>query len=894
MRVFSEESYKQAFAESLADNKFGNFNKCFEIFDRHLNTYRYTKNELTTPIDIRIEINDACNMDKIIEPQRIIHNVLKRCNLTLHSNVYKLGSMTMQSLVDDVLAIRKYRSECDAVSIETFKLWFPGVDPSHFFTLHTDRDFIYNQHGLRLLINRYLRKHEPIQYCMFRIAKILSNNIKFTPRTHHNIWRLMYTLVSCGFLQVSSILADSDKADERIIPGEACRLMVATKQYNREFIKQVEAISTTISLGVGVGLGVSTVPLNGTKENGQIHGGFRSMVKRFDSCNLLSIYERKPKIALYLNIHNDTILETLDLRHPAKEHVENVFFGILINDYFMTCVREKTDWYLFPGNVTYDGKYLCDFYGEQYIDLYHKFVEAKLYTKQLRAEELMDKILTALAETGSPYIIWDDNVNKFNNHKHLGKVKTLNLCAEITNYASDVEDSSCKLISCNFGMCKDFIEIQYMLYACLSQIDENFEKTCSQFENMSVQCKFAYMLGYMGTFALNNLMGVDCKKREIGISPMGVYDMAAMNYFDAKDIIGQVSEAMYLGAISSSCKFSSVFNVKCDRYINSPFSNGEPQWKLRNLKTHIQWPEQIFDNMRKGMANSMLTAQAPTATTSMLCGVTESVTLPLDVYTTKESENGRNGMITYGLMYRLLLDSKNFSQPDNSFDQQLAMYLRSAPYIDQSQSTMFNIELTKQNIFNILRQTYIGKLKTAIYYILPKTINPTLSIVRPTNNFEDHYKSKMSDKVATTSNTICSPKMAILNAHNAIVDPTNVVDPTNETTHNNALTTNPSGYASIYSTDSEDEDYDFYFKRMNQYIDSLQTTSPSDESIAESITESVAESNTESIAYSVPSIDGSKNEYDTNDSFIDGMYKLIHFNVHANIYIFFIYIFVLY
>lgn len=96
----------------------------------------------------------------------------------------------------------------------------------------------------------------------------------------------------------------------------------------------------------------------------------------------------------------------------------------------------------------------------------------------------------------------------------------------------------------------------------------------------------------------------------------------------------------------------------------------------------------------------------------------------------KESENGRDKCIIYGIMYRSLQNDRLFPIENNSVDAQLAMYTESVPYVDHSQSTMFTLDLDTQAIFDLLVKTYRAKLKTAIYYVLFKQRHPTLNSVR--------------------------------------------------------------------------------------------------------------------------------------------------------------------
>lgn len=648
-------------------------------------------------------------------------------------------AQAVNMLKTDLLEAADCRRNSDRLDMESFGKWFPtAAQPDAMFAwLQPDRDFVYNAHGLRLLRNRYLRPNEPIQYCMLRLAKL------FAPTDDLRTLRLMYEVLSCGFMHTSSILADADQADSKIVPGEACRLLVANPNYNREFVNQVNEVCNLISLGVGVGMSATTVPLMGKTQNGQIRTGFRSFAKKLDSCNYLTIYERRPKIAIYIEMHNDTIYEAFELRNPLRTHLDNVFVGVMVSDYFIECYENDADWYLFPGDARLEGRTLCEFSGAEYARMYKRFVAAGLYSKVVHSAALLDDLVTCIAETGSPYVVWSDYVNRFSNHRHLGKIKTLNLCAEITNFASVEQSSSCTLMSINHATFRDFPDTLALVYAYVRELS-TFDDATDDDDNGAAYCgldeyagddvgsemaRYAYALGFIGTLALNNFMGTERKHRELGVSPLGVYDMALIGDVDPIKMIANVSEAMYKGCVHASCRFSRQHDVQCAYYSGSPFQQGVPQWLLRELPPSSDWTI-TRRLMTGGMANSQLTAQAPTATTSMLVGVAESVTLPMSVLMSRESENGRNDLLCYGLFYKLMAEPDADIDLANDIDRQILMYKRSAPFVDQSQSTMFSLVMSRQNILNLIMDTYHAQLKTSIYYTLPKQINNTLTIVR--------------------------------------------------------------------------------------------------------------------------------------------------------------------
>lgn len=648
---------------------------------------------------------------------------------------YCRNEEVLSTLIEDVRAVRRYREahtqDGDRIRIEHLRRSLPKARDLNdkLGWLDDDRDFIYTKYGLHVLQNRYLRPNEPIQVCLLRIAHLLCRNHHscLTTESLEALCRIVYDMLSCGMIHVSSILAAADQATEPILPGEACRLLVAKNTYDHRLVKQLEQISLMISMGVGVGYGASRLPKFGSTEPGKIRSGFRAVARKLNACNFVTLYERKPKIAMYVHVHCDTIYEIMELKIPAKAPLENVFFGLMIPDYFMECVRSDQPWYLFSGNTRLDGHSLDDFYGEDYEREYKRWVERNLYTAKTTAKTVMRDILQSIVVSGSPYIVWMDNVNRYNNQRHLGVVKTLNLCAEITNYSDEDNSSSCMLMSCNMGMYRDFPGVVDAMYRYMRDT-MHVPYDCSDFPEVDL-ARYAHALGYLGTLIMNKFMGPNRRRREIALTPLGVYDMALISELEPNYVSGIVAEALYKGAILSSIDEYRYNGTVCQNFPGSAFSHGQPQWLLRGHLPRSDWTK-LTGMMHHGMANSMLVAQAPTATTSLLTGVSESVIIPMNSLVSKESENGRDKCIIYGIMYRSLQNDRLFPIENNSVDAQLAMYTESVPYVDHSQSTMFTLDLDTQAIFDLLVKTYRAKLKTAIYYVLFKQRHPTLNSVR--------------------------------------------------------------------------------------------------------------------------------------------------------------------
>jgi ribonucleoside-diphosphate reductase alpha chain len=138
--------------------------------------------------------------------------------------------------------------------------------------------------------------------------------------------------------------------------------------------------------------------------------------------------KRKGSFAIYLSPSHPDIIEFLDLRkNQGKEEfrARDLFYAMWMSDLYMNQVKKDGDWYLMdpdecPG--------LNDVYGEEYENLYWKYVEEKRYRKKIKAQEIWTKILESQIETGGPYILYKDQINKKSNQKNIGVIKSSNLC----------------------------------------------------------------------------------------------------------------------------------------------------------------------------------------------------------------------------------------------------------------------------------------------------------------------------------------------------------------------------------------------------------------------------------------------------------------------------------
>ena len=137
---------------------------------------------------------------------------------------------------------------------------------------------------------------------------------------------------------------------------------------------------------------------------------------------------RNGSIAAYLEPWHADILDFLELRLPdgtEELRTRDLFLALWVPDRFMQAVENKENWYLMSPD---DSPGLVDVYGDEFNKLYQSYVDQKKYREVVPAETLWKKILKSQFETGMPYILYKDTINKNSNQKNIGTVKSSNLC----------------------------------------------------------------------------------------------------------------------------------------------------------------------------------------------------------------------------------------------------------------------------------------------------------------------------------------------------------------------------------------------------------------------------------------------------------------------------------
>jgi ribonucleoside-diphosphate reductase alpha chain len=268
------------------------------------------------------------------------------------------------------------------------------------------RNDLLTDFGKKTLRDRYLVDGEDYQDLFVRVALAYGDNQDHSQRLYDYMSRLWFMpstpILSNGGtmrgLPISCFLNECDDSLDGILGLWNENVYLASR-------------------GGGIGSYWGNLRSIGEKisRNGQTSGVIPFM-KVMDSMTLAISQGslRRGSAAIYLPIDHPEIEEFIEIRKPTggdyNRKTLNLHHGLTITDAFMHAVEEDLEWAL---KSPLDG-HIC---------------------KTISARSLWVKILTARIETGEPYLIFIDHVNKAlpDHHRRSGlSVKMSNLCSEIT------------------------------------------------------------------------------------------------------------------------------------------------------------------------------------------------------------------------------------------------------------------------------------------------------------------------------------------------------------------------------------------------------------------------------------------------------------------------------
>src|SRR5579863_9456665 len=289
------------------------------------------------------------------------------------------------------------------------------------------RDSLLTDFGRTTLEDRYLLAGESYQDMFARVATAFADDSEHAQRIYDYISRLW-------FMPSTPVLSNGGAS--RGLPiscflnavGDSLESIVGTWNQNVWLAAN----------GGGIGTYWGGVRSIGEKVKGAGQtSGIIPFIRVMDSLTLAISQGslRRGSAAVYLDIHHPEIEEFLEIRKPSGDFNRkslNLHHGLSVTDEFMEAVRDGAPFGLRSPKT-----------GE--------------VVKQVDARALWQKILDVRLQTGEPYLIFSDTVNRAmpQHQRELGlKVRQSNLCSEImlhtgTDHLGKERTAVCCLSSVN-------------------------------------------------------------------------------------------------------------------------------------------------------------------------------------------------------------------------------------------------------------------------------------------------------------------------------------------------------------------------------------------------------------------------------------------------------------
>ncbi|WP_322099504.1 ribonucleoside-diphosphate reductase subunit alpha [Haematospirillum sp. 15-248] len=359
--------------------------------------------------------------------------------------------------------------------------------------INTAHDDLLTNFGKAVLADRYLLPDESYQDLFARVASAYADNDEHACRLYDYISKLW-------FMPATPVL--SNGGSSRGLPI-SCFLNEA----DDSLAGIVDLWTENVWLAArGGGIGSYWGNLRSIGEKVGTVGktsGVVPFIRVMDSLTLAISQGslRRGSAAVYLPVWHPEIEEFIELRRPTggdpNRKALNLHHGILLSDAFMDAVEKDGDWALISPR---DGQVM----------------------RQVKARALWIRIMLARVETGEPYIIYSDTVNRaLPEHQKMAglSVRTSNLCAEITlptgrDHLGHDRTAVCCLSSLNLETYMEWKDEPRFIEDVMRFLDNVLQDFIDRAPDSMAKAKYSAMrersvgLGVMGyhSFLQNNMI----------------------------------------------------------------------------------------------------------------------------------------------------------------------------------------------------------------------------------------------------------------------------------------------------------------------------------------------------------------------------------------------------
>ena len=439
--------------------------------------------------------------------------------------------------------------------------------------------------------------------------------------------------------------------------------------------------------------------------------------------------------AVYLHAHHPDIMKFLDTKKEnadEKTRIKTLSLGVVVPDITLDLARNNEDMYLFS---PYDVERV---YGVPMTDIsitekYQELVDnAEIRKTKIKARTFFERIAELQFESGYPYIVYEDTVNKANPIE--GRINMSNLCSEIlqvntaTTYNADLSydeignDISCNLGSLNIAKAMespDFgLSVETAIRALTAVSDLSYIESV---RSIAEGNKKSHAIG-LGQMNLHGYLG----KEHIHYGSEEALDFTNIYFYTV------VYHALRASNLLAKEKGETFVNFENSTYASGEFFDKytEQEWKPVTARaaelfekngiqipTQDDWKKLKKSVMKHGIYNQNLQAVPPTGSISYINNSTSSIhPIASKIEIRKE---GKLGRVYYPAPY---LNNENMEYFTDAYeigpDKIIDTYAAATQHVDQglSLTLFFKDTATTRDVNRAQINAWKKGIKT-IYYI---------------------------------------------------------------------------------------------------------------------------------------------------------------------------------
>ena len=439
--------------------------------------------------------------------------------------------------------------------------------------------------------------------------------------------------------------------------------------------------------------------------------------------------------AVYLHAHHPDILRFLDTKREnadEKIRIKTLSLGVVIPDITFELAKQNKDMHLFS---PYDVERV---YGVPFADIsisekYDELVADDRITKTtISARDFFQTLAELQFESGYPYIMFEDTVNKANPIK--GRITHSNLCSEILqvstpstfnedlSYDTVGRDISCNLGSLNIAKAMDSPDFGRTIDTAIRALTAVSDQT--SIESVP-SVKLANELGHAIGLGQMNLHGYLARERvfygsDEGVDFTNIYFYTVAYHAIAASNRLAIERGRAFGGFEDSTYASGTY---FDKYTEQEWAPATPRVAQIfadagvAIPTQDDWRALKASVMEHGIYNQNLQAVPPTGSISYINNSTSSIhPVPAKIEIRKE---GKLGRVYYPAPY-MTNDNVEYYQDayEIGYEKIIDTYAAATQHVDQglSLTLFFKDTVTTRDVNRAQIYAWRKGIKT-LYYI---------------------------------------------------------------------------------------------------------------------------------------------------------------------------------